>query len=46
MVRNIEAPTAERTVPLVPELAEQNSQTSADDWVNFEHTHNAYVLVC
>lgn len=43
MVRNIEAPTAERTVPLVPELAEQNSQTSADDWVNFEHTHKMHM---
>ncbi|XP_016112088.1 vitellogenin-like [Sinocyclocheilus grahami] len=30
VVRNIEEPTAERTVPLVPELAVQNSQTPAD----------------
>uniref|UniRef100_A0A8C1RGV0 Vitellogenin 5 n=1 Tax=Cyprinus carpio TaxID=7962 RepID=A0A8C1RGV0_CYPCA len=30
VVRNIEEPTAERTVPLVPELAVQNSQTHSD----------------
>ncbi|ROL40727.1 Vitellogenin [Anabarilius grahami] len=30
VVRNIEEPTAERIVPLVPELAMQNSQTPAD----------------
>ncbi|KAF4097788.1 hypothetical protein G5714_021796 [Onychostoma macrolepis] len=32
VVRNIEAPTAERTVPLVPEVFGQNSQTPADNW--------------
>uniref|UniRef100_A0A673KGV4 Vitellogenin-like n=1 Tax=Sinocyclocheilus rhinocerous TaxID=307959 RepID=A0A673KGV4_9TELE len=30
VVRNIEEPTAERIVPLVPELAMQNAQTPAD----------------
>uniref|UniRef100_A0A672MVQ8 Vitellogenin-like n=1 Tax=Sinocyclocheilus grahami TaxID=75366 RepID=A0A672MVQ8_SINGR len=30
VVRNIEEPTAERIVPLVPELAVQNAQTPAD----------------
>lgn len=38
VVRNIEDPTAERIVPLVPELAMQNAQTPADYLVKFEHT--------
>nr|AIY22508.1 vitellogenin [Rhodeus uyekii] len=32
VVRNIEEPTAQRTVPLVPEIGMQNSQTPANDW--------------